>query len=49
MAAMQWKDATIVVVVHKKKVRTECGNYRGVSAGSAYRQDAAEDHRSPPR
>ena len=26
----QWKDATIKVL-HKKKDRTECGNYRGVS------------------
>ena len=26
----QWKDA-IVMVLHKKKDRTECGNYRGIS------------------
>ena len=26
----QWKDATIMVL-HKKKDRTECGNYRGIS------------------
>ena len=26
----QWKDA-IVVVLHKKKDRAECGNYRGIS------------------
>ena len=26
----QWKDATIKVL-HKKKDRTECGNYRGIS------------------
>ena len=26
----QWKDA-IIVVLHKKKDRTECGNYRGIS------------------
>ena len=26
----QWKDATIKVL-HKKKYRTECGNYRGIS------------------
>ena len=26
----QWKDATINVL-HKKKDRTECGNYRGIS------------------
>ena len=26
----QWKDATIKVI-HKKKHRTECGNYRGIS------------------
>ena len=25
----QWKDA-IIMVLHKKKDRTECGNYRGV-------------------
>ena len=26
----QWKDATIKVL-HTKKYRTECGNYRGIS------------------
>ena len=26
----QWKDA-IIMVLHKKKNRTECGNYRGIS------------------
>ena len=26
----QWKDA-IIMVLHKKKGRTECGNYRGIS------------------
>ena len=26
----QWKDA-IIVVLHKKKDRTECGNYMGIS------------------
>ena len=26
----QWKDA-IIMVLHKKKDRTECGNYRGIS------------------
>ena len=26
----QWKDA-IIMVFHKKKDRTECGNYRGIS------------------
>ena len=26
----QWKDA-IIMVHHKKKDRTECGNYRGIS------------------
>ena len=25
----QWKDA-IIMVLHKKKDRTECGNYRGI-------------------
>ena len=29
-APQQWKDA-IVVVLHKTKDRTECGNYRGIS------------------
>ena len=26
----QWKDA-IIIVLHKKKNWTECGNYRGIS------------------
>ena len=26
----EWKDA-IIMVLHKKKDRTECGNYRGIS------------------
>ena len=26
----QWKDA-IIMVLHKKKDRTECSNYRGIS------------------
>ena len=26
----QWKDA-IIMVLHKKNDRTECGNYRGIS------------------
>ena len=26
----KWKDATIIVL-HKEKDRTECGNYRGIS------------------
>ena len=26
----QWKDA-IIIVLHKKKDRADCGNYRGVS------------------
>ena len=26
----QWKDA-IIIELHKKKDRTECGNYRGIS------------------
>ena len=26
----QWKDA-IIMVLHKRKERTECGNYRGIS------------------
>ena len=25
----QWKDA-IIIVLHKKEDRTECGNYRGI-------------------
>ena len=45
----QWKDA-IIMILYKKKDRTECGNYReGHLAGSARRQDNAEDHRSPPQ
>ena len=28
--SQQWKDA-IIMVLHKKKDRTECGNYRGIS------------------
>ena len=27
----QWKDVIIMVLLHKKKNRTECGNYRGIS------------------
>ena len=43
----QWKYA-ITMVLHKKKDRAECGNYRGISLGSARRQDtAAGDHRPP--
>ena len=26
----QWKDA-IIMILHKKEDRTECGNYRGIS------------------
>ena len=26
----QWKDA-IIMILHKNKDRTECGNYRGIS------------------
>ena len=26
----EWEDATIIVL-HKKKERTECGHYRGIS------------------
>ena len=29
-APQEWKDATIKVL-HEKKDRTECGNYRGLS------------------
>ena len=28
--SQQWKDA-IIMVLHKKKDRTECGNYMGIS------------------
>ena len=42
----QWKDA-IIMVLHKIKDRIECGTYRG--AGSARRQEIAEDHRSLPQ
>ena len=45
----QWKDA-IIMLLHKKKDRTECVNYRrGHLAGSARRRDTAEDHCSPPQ
>ena len=30
MVPQQWKDV-IIMVLHKKKDRTECGNYRGTS------------------
>ena len=30
MPQQQWKYA-IIMVLHKKKERTECGNYRGIS------------------
>ena len=43
----QWKYATIMVL-HKKKDQAECGSYRDL-AGSAHRQDTAEDYRSPPQ
>ena len=44
----QWKDA-IIMVLHKNEDRTECGNYKRYLAGSARRQDTAEDPRSPPQ
>ena len=31
----QWKYA-IIMVLHKKKDRTECGNYRGISLVARY-------------
>ena len=47
--SQQWEDA-ISMVLHKKNDQTECGNYmQGHLAGSARRQDTAEDHRSPPQ
>ena len=30
----QWKYAAIIMVLHKKKDRTECSNYRGISLGA---------------
>ena len=45
----QWKYV-IIMILRKKKDRTECGNYReGYLAGSARRQDTAEGRRSPPQ
>ena len=43
----QWKYA-IIMVLHKNKDRTECGNYRGISL-VARRQGTDEDHCSPPQ
>ena len=43
-----WKYA-IIMVLHKKKDRTECGNYSGHLVDSTLRQDTAKDHRSPPQ
>ena len=44
----QWKDA-IIKVLHKKKDRTECGNYRGISlvahAGKILQKIIACSHR----
>ena len=46
----QWKHA-IIMVLHKKKDRTECGNYRGISlvAHATKILLNSEDHRSPPQ
>ena len=43
----QWKY-DIIMVLHKKKDRTERELHEYL-AGSARRQDTAEDHRSPPQ
>ena len=46
--SQQWKDATIKVL-HKKKDRTDCGNYRGISlVAHSRRQSAPQSHRGSP-
>ena len=44
----QWKDA-IIMVLHKNKDSDRVRQLQGHLAGSAHRQDTAEDHRSPPQ
>ena len=49
-AVLATEKTTFTKLLNKKKDRTERGNYyRGYVAGSARRQDTAEDHRSPPQ
>ena len=38
-----WKDANIVTI-YKKRDRTECGNYRGISLLFCNWQDLCSDH-----
>ena len=47
----QWKDAiiAIIMVLHKKKGSERVRQLQRHLAGSARRQDTAEDHRSPPQ
>ena len=44
----QSKDA-IIMVLHKKKDRTECSIYKGISLVAHAGKGTAEDHRSPPQ
>ena len=44
----QWKYA-IIMVLHEKEGSDRVRQLQGHLAGSARRQDAAEDHRSPPQ
>ena len=44
----QWKYA-IIVVLHKKEGSDRVRQLQGHLAGSARRQDTAEDHHSPPQ
>ena len=44
----QWKDA-IIMVLHKKKELDRVRQLQGYLAGSAHREDSAEDHCSPPQ
>ena len=44
----QWKYV-IIMVLHKKKGSDRARQLQGHLAGSARRQDTAEDHRSPPQ
>ena len=46
--AQQWKGA-MIMVLHKKEGSDRVRQLQGHLAGSAHRQDTAEDHRSPPQ
>ena len=47
--SQQWEDA-IIKVLHKKKDRTKCDNYRDISlVAHAGKMRGTEDHRSPPQ